>query len=419
MERLILEGQVPLKGEVRINGAKNAALPIMAACLLIEGKCHLKNVPQLTDIKVMSKTIQELGAKVTSEKDEVTIDASQLLQEEASSQLISMLRASVLVLGPLLARKRKAKVALPGGCNIGSRPVDLHLRGLVKMGTNIQMKNGHIEARVNSGLVGNNIYLDFPSVGATENLILAASLAKGTTLIENASCTPEVIDLCKFLQKAGALIKGIGTNVLTIKGVDSLSPCTHFIIPDRIEAGTFMIAAGITGGEILLRDVELEHLKTPISKLKNMGMQIKVMKDKIKIKGCFSLKSVQVKTQPHPGFPTDLQPQLTSLACLSKEDSLIVETIFERRFLHISELQKMGAKIKQENTSIKITGVPFLKGAKVTASDIRGGAALVLAGLAAKGKTEILNPQHIDRGYERFEEKLAILGAKIKREKVD
>ncbi len=379
----------------------------------------LKNVPQLTDIKVMSKTLQGLGAKVTSEKDEMTIDASQLLQEEASPKLVSMLRASILVLGPLLARKRKAKVAFPGGCNIGPRPVDLHLKGLVKMGTNIQMKNEHIEASVNHGLVGNNIYLDFPSVGATENLILAASLAKGITLIENASCAPEIIDLCKFLQKAGALIKGVGTNILTIEGVNSLFPCTHFIIPDRIEAGTFMIAAGITGGEILLKNVELEHLKTPISKLKNMGMQIEAMKNKIQVKGCFSLKSIQVKTQPHPGFPTDLQPQLTSLACLSKEDSLIIETVFERRFLHIPELQKMGAKIKQKNINIKIAGVPFLKGAQVTASDIRGGAALVLAGLAAKGKTEILNPQHVDRGYERFEEKLAILGAKIKREKVN
>lgn len=417
MEKLAIQGEIPLKGEVRVSGAKNAALPLMAACLLIEGRCQLKNVPQLTDIEVMSRTLQELGARVKSKKNELTIDSCYPLQEEAPSNLVNMLRASVLMLGSLLARRGRAKLTLPGGCSIGSRPVNLHLKGLAKMGAKIEMKNGCIEAKVASHLVGNNIYLDFPSVGATENLLLAASLARGTTVIKNASRTPEVVDLCNFLQKAGVKIRGAGNNELVITGARYLSPTTHSIIPDRIEAGTFMIATGITGGEILLRGVKPEHLKTPVSKLKSIGVHIQIMDRKMKIKGRFPLKPVKVKTQPHPGFPTDLQPQLTSLACLAKGTSKIVETIFESRFSHVSELKKMGAKIEQKDTKIKVAGVPFLRSTRVIASDIRGGAALVLAGLAARGKTEMLNPQYTDRGYEKLEEKLSSLGANIKREK--
>jgi len=393
MEKLIVQGKNSLKGEVKISGAKNAALPIMAACLLIEGRCCLKNIPQLTDIKVMIKVLEELGAKVQTEENELMIDASRLMQEKAPAELVSKLRASVLVLGPLLARRRKAKVALPGGCNIGLRPVDLHLRGLSQMGASIRIKDGYIEATANPSLVGGNIYLDFP--------------------------TPEVVDLCSFLQKAGVNIKGAGTDTLIVKGKSYLFPANHVIISDRIEAGTFMMAAGITGGEILLKGANFEHLEAPILELKNMGMQIEKMDGKILVKGCFPLKPVQIKTLPHPGFPTDLQPQLTSLACLAKGESRIVETIFESRFSHIPELKKMGAKIEQEKTTIKIKGVPFLKGSQVTAFDIRGGAALVLAGLAATGQTHILNPQHIDRGYQRFEEKLAGLGANIKRVRFD
>mgnify|MGYP000220984041 FL=1 len=419
MEKLIVQGKNSLKGEVKISGAKNAALPIMAACLLIEGRCCLKNIPQLTDIKVMIKVLEELGAKVQTEENELMIDASRLMQEKAPAELVSKLRASVLVLGPLLARRRKAKVALPGGCNIGLRPVDLHLRGLSQMGASIRIKDGYIEATANPSLVGGNIYLDFPSVGATENLLLAACFAKGTTIIKNASRTPEVVDLCSFLQKTGVNIKGAGTDTLIVKGKSYLFPANHVIISDRIEAGTFMMAAGITGGEILLKGANFEHLEAPILELKNMGMQIEKMDGKILVKGCFPLKPVQIKTLPHPGFPTDLQPQLTSLACLAKGESRIVETIFESRFSHIPELKKMGAKIEQEKTTIKIKGVPFLKGSQVTAFDIRGGAALVLAGLAATGQTHILNPQHIDRGYQRFEEKLAGLGANIKRVRFD
>lgn len=417
MDKLVIQGEVPLRGEVRINGAKNAALPVMAACLLIEDKCHLTNIPQLTDIQVMSKTLQELGAKLEAKKNELMIDASFPLQEEASSELINMLRASILILGPLLVRKGKAKLTLPGGCNIGSRPINLHLKGFAQMGAKIEVRDGYIEAKVALPLVGSEIYLDFPSVGATENILLAASRARGTTVIKNASRTPEVVDLCNFLNRAGAKISGIGTNMLTVKGKRELSPVNYSIISDRIEAGTFMMAAGITGGEILLKNADPQYLQTPISKLKHTGMRIEVVNKKININSSFPLRPIRVRTLPHPGFPTDLQPQLTSVTCLAKGKSEIVETIFESRFSHIPELKKMGSKIKRQGTKIKITGVPYLHGAKLTASDIRGGAALVLAGLAARGKTEILNPQYIDRGYERFEEKLALLGAKISREK--
>jgi len=416
MEKLIIQGETVLKGKVRVSGAKNAALPLMAACLLIEDECCLKNVPELTDIKAMAQTLQELGVKLEAKENELKVNAHKLLKDEAPSNLVNMLRASILILGPLLVRKGRANLTLPGGCNIGLRPINLHLKGLSQMGAKIELNNGYIRAKVDSHLVGTNIYLDFPSVGATENILLAASLAKGTTIIQNASCTPEVVDVCNFLERAGVKIKGKGTRTLVIKGASSLSPVSHFIISDRIEAGTFMMAAGITGGEIILKDVDHKHLKAPISKLESMGMSIERVDRKIKVKGSFPLKPVKVKTLPHPGFPTDLQPQLTSLSCLAEGESEIVETIFESRFSHISELKKMGAKIKQQGEKIKVAGVPTLHGESLVASDIRGGAALILAGLAARGETEILNPHYIDRGYEKFEEKLSSLGANIKRE---
>lgn len=418
MERLIIQGNVPLRGEIRVNGAKNAALPIMAACLLIEDTCYLKNIPHLTDIEVMGSLLQQLGADVEFKNREFAIDAACLLQEEAHSNLINMLRASVLILGPLLMRKGKAKVALPGGCNIGLRPIDLHLKGLYQMGARIQVEDGYIQAKAPSRLAGATINLGFPSVGATENIILAASIARGTTVIKNASRAPEVTDLCNFLQKAGAKISGIGTNTLTIEGVKYLSPVDYSIISDRIEAGTFMIAAGITGGEILLKDIEADDLKLPILKLRAMGMQIATMQGKIHVKSSSRLKPIKIKTMPHPGFPTDLQPQLTALACLSQGKSEIIETIFESRFSHVSELRKMGACVNQNGNKIETTGVPSLHGARVVASDIRGAAALVLAGLAAQGETEILNYYYIYRGYEKFEEKLTLLGAIVKREEV-
>jgi len=417
MERFVIQGGVPLTGKVKVEGSKNAALPVMAASLLIEGRCFFNNIPKLTDIEVMSKTLKELGADVVDFDGKLSIDASSLYQEEVSCKLARKLRASILVLGPLLARRGKVKVALPGGCNIGSRPINLHIEGLTKMGSSIQVEDGYIRAKARSGLRGAEIYLNFPSVGATENLLLAASLAKGKTVIKNASLCPEVVDLCLFLKKAGVKIEGIGTKLLTITGVKEIRPTSYSIIPDRIEAATLMIAAAITEGKICIEGVQAEHLEAPITTLRKIGVQIKVDKDSIQVERLSKLKATSVKTMPYPGFPTDLQPQITSLLCLAEGKSRITETIFENRFTHVSELKKMGAEIEQKGTSLLIKGVSFLKGNKVLASDIRGGAALTLAGLAARGCTEILNIKHIDRGYFKFEEKLASLGAKIKREK--
>jgi len=415
MQKFLIQGNIPLKGKVKLSGAKNATLPIMAASLLIRGKCYLDNVPKLTDIEMMGEVLRELGANLIRQDNRLTIDTSFIQKEEISCELAKKLRASVLVLGPLLARNKRAKVPLPGGCNIGSRPVNLHLKGLRSMGANIEVKKGYIEATVNSGLTGSSIYLDFPSVGATENIMLAASIAKGTTIIKNASRSPEIVDLSNFLKKGGVKIKGAGTDTIIITGNKEIVPITHSIIPDRIEAGTFMIAAAITGGEILITNAKPEHLGVLISKLKQIGVEVKLDKDKIMVKGSFPLKSFNVTTLPDPGFPTDLQPQITSLACLADGESVISETIFENRFTHIPELEKMGAKITRRGKTTIVKGVPFLHGSCVVAYDIRGGASLVLAGLAARGTTEILNIHHIDRGYQKIEEKLILLGAKIKR----
>lgn len=415
MEKFLIQGGIPLKGKVKLSGAKNATLPIMAACLLIKDKCYLDNVPDLTDIKMMGKTLQELGVKVTEKNNKLTIDASCIEKEKVPCELARTLRASILVLGPLLARNGKAKVPLPGGCNIGPRPVNLHLKGLSRMGVDIEIRNGYIQARVSSGLSGNSIYLEFPSVGATENIMLAASLARGTTVIKNASRSPEIVDLSNFLRKGGVKIEGAGTDVLTITGSKEITPISHSVIPDRIEAGTFMIAAGITGGEILITNAKPEHLETLVVKLREMGLKIEIVEDKIRVRGSFPLKPVKVETSPDPGFPTDLQPQITSLACLAEGTSIISETIFENRFTHIPELKKMGAQIEKLSKAVVVKGVPSLYGNAVVASDIRGGAALVLAGLSARGTTEITNIHHIDRGYQKIEEKLASLGAKIKR----
>jgi len=417
MEKLIIEGKTSLKGQVNISGSKNASLPIIAASLLIEGECHLKNVPQLTDVKVMSEIMERLGAKVEKKEGELKIDTSSVIEDEVPAELLGMLRASILILSPLLFRKRRAKLTLPGGCNIGKRPVDLHLKGLSEMGVLFEVNNGYIKAKIKSFLKGGDIHLNFPSVGATENLILAASVAKGETIIKNASQTPEVVDLCNFLQKAGVKIEGVGTSTLKIKGKNSLSPVTHQIIPDRIEAGTFIMMAGITGGEVLIRKAKAEHLANPISLFKSMGLQIEVEGENIFVRRSSSLKPIKVKTMPYPGFPTDLQPQLTALTCAVEGESHITETIFESRFSHIPELRKMGANIERENAKIKVKGGIPLKGTEVKAYDIRGGAALVLAGLCAEGKTHLLNSYYLDRGYEKIEEKISSLGANIKRVK--
>lgn len=414
MGKFIIEGGVPLKGKVRISGAKNSALPLMAACLLTEGRCQLKNVPQLVDIITMKKVLEGLGSVIERENEGLKIDCTSLSNYEAPYELVRMMRASILVLGPLLARLGRARVSLPGGCAIGRRPVDLHLKGLVQMGAKIEVREGYIEAYAKRGLKGDNIYLDLPSVGATENIMLAASLARGVTVIEGASRAPEIIELATFLRKMGAKIEGVGTDSIRVEGVRELHPASYSIIPDRIEAGTLLIAGAITGGEVVLKEILPHHLGIVLAKLREMGMEIEVKDDQIRILGN-NPHPVKIKTLPYPGFPTDLQPQMTSLACLAQGTSIITETVFEDRFAHIAELQRMGAQIERKGQMVIVKGVPFLEGTIVKASDIRGGAALVLAGLAARGVTQICDIHHIDRGYERLEEKLSRLGARIKR----
>ena len=417
MEKFIIQGGVPLKGKIRVQGAKNSALPLMAGCLLTKGSSRLKNIPRLTDITAMAEVLEKLGAEVKREDAVLEINTEKLSCHEAPYDLAKMLRASILILGPMLARFGYVRVPLPGGCNIGTRPVNLHLEGLKKLGAEIETKNGYIEAHAKKGLKGNNISLNLPSVGATENLLLAASLAKGITLINNASCSPEVIDLINFLKKMGAKIERIGDKLIKVEGVKELYPVIYSIIPDRIEAGTFIIAGIITRGEVTIEGIRADHLKTPLAKLREMGVNIEVSDNEVKIKKENVWKPIKIKTLPYPGFPTDIQPQITTLACLAQGVSVIVETIFKNRFTHISELRKMGADIERKKDVVLIKGASFLQGTSIVASDIRGGTALILAGLAAKGVTEVHNIYHIDRGHERIEERLSKLGANIFRMK--
>ena len=415
MDKFIIKGGFPLKGKLRVNGAKNATLPILAACLLTEGKSHLENVPCLTDIVTMCRVLEELGVKAERENKTVEVDSASLACWETPYDLVKLMRASILVLGPLLARCRRARVSLPGGCNIGARPVDLHLEGLKQLGASIEVRNGYIEARVKKNLQGANVYLDVPSVGATENIMFAATLAKGTTLIKNPSCDPEVIDVANFLKKMGAHIEGEGTDMLRIDGVKELFPASHSVIPDRIEAGTLLMAAVITKGEVILERISPDYLRIILDKLRQMGAEVDVDNYTVRVKGGDVLKPIGVKTLPYPGFSTDLQPQITTVVCLAEGTSTITETIFESRFTHIAGLKKMGAQIRREKAKVEVNGVSSLRRASVTAPDIRGGAALVLAGLAAEGMSEVKEINHVDRGYEKLEEKLSKLGARIER----
>lgn len=415
LDKFIIKGGFPLKGKLRVSGAKNATLPILAACLLTEGKSHLENVPCLTDTVTMCRVLEELGVKAERENKTVEVDSVSLSCWETPYDLVKLMRASILVLGPLLARCRRAKVSLPGGCNIGARPVDLHLEGLKQLGASIEVRNGYIEARVKKNLLGANIYLDVPSVGATENIMFAATLAKGTTLIKNPSCDPEVIDVANFLKKMGAHIEGEGTDIVRIDGVKELFPASHSVIPDRIEAGTLLMAAVITKGEVILERISPNYLRIILDKLRQMGAEVDVDNHTVRVKGDDVLKPIGVKTLPYPGFSTDLQPQITSVVCLAEGTSTITETIFESRFTHIAGLKKMGAQIKREKAKVEVNGVSSLRRASVTAPDIRGGAALVLAGLAAEGISEVKEINHVDRGYEKLEEKLSKLGARIER----
>ena len=417
LEKIIVHGGNPLKGEVTIEGAKNAVLPILAASLLAsEGKTYLDNVPVLSDVHMMNSMLRFLNVKVDMDesKKTVSLDATAQPSYEAPFKYVSKMRASIVVFGPLLARLKHAKVAMPGGCAIGSRPIDLHLKGLAAMGAKVEQHDGYIEA-FTSGLVGANIYLDFPSVGATQNIVMAATLAKGTTIIENVAREPEIVDLANFLNQMGAKVSGAGTETIKVTGVKSLHGVQHTVIQDRIEAGTFMVAAAVTDGNVLVKNAIAEHNKPLISKLEEMGVTVIEGDDGIRIIGTSDLKPVSVKTLPHPGFPTDMQPQLSVLQLLAAGTSMLTETVFENRFMHLEELRRMNAKFNIEGNSVALEGPTEFHGAEVEATDLRAAAALILAGLVAKGYTQVSQLKYLDRGYYDFHKKLASLGAEIKR----
>jgi len=416
-EKLIISGGNKLQGRVRIDGAKNSALSIMAATLLTKDVCILRNVPRLTDVDTMGAVIRKLGIKVEWRGDNTLyIDSDDFNNCEAPYELVKMMRGSILVMGPLLARLKKAKISLPGGCSIGARPVDYHIKGFEALGAQVEVEKGYIEAKVDK-LKGDDIYLDFPSLGATENIMMAACLAEGITTIENAAKDPEVVELGHFLNKMGAKVEGLGTDLIKIEGVKELHGIDYTIIPDRIEAGTYMVAAAITGGDVLIEKADPLLLKPLIVKLEEAGVRIELEKNLIKVTGPDRVKAVDIKTLPFPGFPTDMQPQFMALSCVAKGTSVITETVFENRFVHTGDLIRMGADIKVEGHSAIIKGVKELSAAPVMASDLRGGAALVLAGLVSEGTTELSRIYHLDRGYVKLEEKLNSLGADIKRVK--
>lgn len=406
-----------LRGKVQISGSKNAVLPILAACLLTKEPCEIRNVPPLLDVQHMVKLLQETGTQVDfdTEKETVTVQAKEISLMEGEPETAQKMRASFLIAGALLGRCGQAKLPLPGGCQIGSRPVDLHLKGFQIMGAKNKQEHGVVELTAKN-LRGGEIYLDFPSVGATENIMLAAVLAKGKTAIANAAAEPEICDLADFLREMGAVIDGDGTDTITITGVKELHGAVHTVIPDRIEAGTFMAAAAITGGDILLENVKEDHLKPVIAKLAECNVKTEATQGGLRVYRKGKLHPVQVKTMPYPGFPTDMQAQFMSLMAVAKGTSVITETVFENRFMHAGELQRMGADIKIDSRSAVIEGVEELTGAKVRATDLRAGAALILSALAAKGDTEISDIYHIERGYYHIDEKLRQLGANIRRE---
>ncbi|MCM1635168.1 UDP-N-acetylglucosamine 1-carboxyvinyltransferase [Latilactobacillus sakei] len=421
MEKLIIQGGQPLVGDVHIEGAKNAVLPIMAAALLAsKGPVELTNVPILSDVFMMQDVLKSLDARVKfdEQRNYLMIDANQPLNFEAVFEYVSKMRASIVVMGPLLARLGHARVAMPGGCAIGSRPVDLHLKGFEALGATITQSHGYIEAKADQ-LVGANIYLDFPSVGATQNIMMAATLAKGTTVIENVAREPEIVDLANVLNKMGAKVFGAGTEEIRIEGVTELKGTEHSIVQDRIEAGTFMIAAAATKGNVLVEEAISEHNKPLLSKLAEMGAQVIEEENGIRIIGPDELKPSNIKTLPYPGFPTDMQAQMTALQLMAHGTSVMTETVFENRFMHLEELRRMNADYQIEGQSVILYGPTELTGAEVAASDLRAAAALVIAGLAANGETLVTNLQYMDRGYYHFHQKLRALGAHISRADFD
>ena len=420
MAKFLVQKSAPLRGEVKISGSKNAVLPIMAAALLTEEKCVIKDVPALRDVDVMCRLLESLGAKVEKDLDNnrVNIEASGEIVYEAPFDLVKMMRASILVLGALLIRTGRAIIHLPGGCAIGKRPVELHLKGLRALGVTIdeeQLNRGIVDASVEK-LQGDTIYLDFPSVGATEVIIMTAALAEGTTILENAAQEPEIVDLANFLNKMGARIKGAGTDTIKIEGVKKLKGVSHHVIPDRIEAGTFMVGAVMTGGNVLIKNVLPNHLKAVIAKLRECGAYIEMTEDGMRVRGDMStLRSTDIKTLPYPGFPTDMQSPFMALLTVAKGPSVVIETVFENRFMHVGEFNRMGANIKTDGNCAIIPGNKALTGAQVVATDLRAGAAVVLTGLVADGITEVSQIYHVDRGYENFVDKLKALGANIMR----
>ncbi|WHY86131.1 UDP-N-acetylglucosamine 1-carboxyvinyltransferase [Neobacillus novalis] len=418
MEKIIVRGGQRLHGTVKVEGAKNAVLPVIAATLLAsDGKSVICDVPTLSDVYTINEVLRNLHAEVVFENNTVVVDASRELKDEAPFEYVRKMRASVLVMGSLLARNGRARVALPGGCAIGSRPIDQHLKGFEAMGAKVKVGNGFIDAEVDGRLKGAKIYLDFPSVGATENIMMAATLAQGTTIIENVAKEPEIVDLANFLNKMGARVRGAGTGTLKIEGVDVLFGAEHNIIPDRIEAGTFMVAAALTGGNVLVQGAVPEHISSLIAKMEEMGVTIIEEEDGVRVIGPERLKAVDIKTMPHPGFPTDMQSQMMALLLRAEGTSMITETVFENRFMHVEEFRRMNADIKIEGRSVILNGLSNLQGAEVSATDLRAAAALILTGLVSEGVTRVTELKHLDRGYVNFHGKLASLGADIERVK--
>ena len=421
MEKIIIQGgNNRLVGRVRIEGAKNAVLPLLAATVLAsEGKTILKNVPVLSDVFTMNNVVRGLNTQVDFNQDEntVVVDATKPLTEEAPYKYVSKMRASIVVLGPILARNGHAKVSMPGGCTIGSRPIDLHLKGLEAMGAQITQTAGYIEAKADR-LMGAHIYMDFPSVGATQNIMMAATLAQGTTVIENAAREPEIVDLALLLNKMGAKVRGAGTENITIIGVEKLHGAEHNVVQDRIEAGTFMVAAAMTGGDLLIEDAIWEHNRPLLSKMQEMGVEVTEEDEGIRVRSDVSkLKAVSVKTLPYPGFPTDMQAQFTALMAIAQGESVMVETVFENRFQHLEEMRRMGLHSDIMRDTARIWGGGSLQGAEVMSTDLRASATLILMGLIAEGETKVSKLVHLDRGYYKFHEKLVALGANVKRVK--
>lgn len=418
MDKIVIKGGNKLTGEVKVEGAKNAVLPILTASLLASDKpSKLVNVPALSDVETINNVLTTLNADVTYKKDEnaVVVDATKTLNEEAPYEYVSKMRASILVMGPLLARLGHAIVALPGGCAIGSRPIEQHIKGFEALGAEIHLENGNIYANAKDGLKGTSIHLDFPSVGATQNIIMAASLAKGKTLIENAAKEPEIVDLANYINEMGGRITGAGTDTITINGVESLHGVEHAIIPDRIEAGTLLIAGAITRGDIFVRGAIKEHMASLVYKLEEMGVELEYQEDGIRVRAEGDIQPVDIKTLPHPGFPTDMQSQMMALLLTANGHKVVTETVFENRFMHVAEFKRMNANINVEGRSAKLEGKSQLQGAQVKATDLRAAAALILAGLVADGKTSVTELTHLDRGYVDLHGKLKQLGADIER----